>query len=73
MHIRDVNLKCDICGARLIDLPYHLTAKGVGICSATGVEIEYEIDLDEAKAVMIKDKFGNTKKVFAYKTSGEHK
>lgn len=59
---------CPYCHAELEDLPFPLTEKGTGVCTAGGGAMDYEIELDDTAIVV--DKFGKVSKKKGWKVSG---
>lgn len=48
---------------------FPLPSKGIGKCPISGVDFEFEVELDDTKQVV--DKFGNIKKDKSYKVTGD--
>lgn len=62
---------CPNHGEPLVDIPFPMPAKGIGICPVSGFSFEYEVELDEDK--IIKDKDGNLSKATKWKVDGQEK
>lgn len=52
-------------------LPFPITKKGIGKCPVSGVDFEYEANLDEDKNSTAVDKFGNKLKSQTYTVTGD--
>lgn len=46
-----------------------MPSKGTGKCPVSGVDFDYEVELDEAQ--MVKDKDGNTTKAIKWNVQGD--
>lgn len=60
---------CPNHGEPLEGLPFPMPSKGTGKCPVSGVDFDYEVELDENQVV--KDKFGNLTKVPTWEVRGE--
>jgi len=61
--------RCPNHNEELMDIPFPMPKKGVGICPVSGAPFEFEVDVDEEK--MIKDKNGNLVPTVGWSLSGE--
>jgi len=69
MKVPSFKPKCPNHGVDLVDLPFPLPSKGVGVCPISHCQFEFEIAIDEEEVVMNKD--GTTDKKMKWKTEGE--
>lgn len=64
---------CPNHGCPLVDFPFPMKEKGTATCPISGVQFEYEINLDEATLKETVDKDGNITKRPIWKLIGNDK
>lgn len=60
--------KCPNHAVTLVDLPFPLKPKMIGICPISGASFEVEVEIDENE--MVQDKNGNISKKVGWKLIG---
>ena len=62
--------KCPNHGCPLDGCGFPLPKKGTGICQISGARFDFEVDTEDAKGGVKKDKFGNITKDSKWKVKG---
>lgn len=63
--------KCPNHAVTLVDLPFPLTPKRMGVCPISSCRFDYEVELDETE--MVRNSDGTMSKKVGWKVSGDDK